>query len=285
LESNVVSIANNLQRFLKNLMFSNKPSVSYQSCTQGIAETFQFLRVLLVPPDSWYKLAFLICLVGVIGCSKGPPYTKWDSPQPPLNLAIAPGVVTVDVLGINKPLLPFLDAPEQYWTFGLQLNTGTLDLKSWETYKSKEEEKLANLEAPGGHIDSCKNPSAAISRDGQYSVRCEELKGPGGTILENGFVVTDTSTHADVLRKQLDPSRVIQGYAWSPDSQAVAILSSCEQYDPSFFGLTEKWQRLSSYPWHTYYLTVFNVKSGQWGEFTIRRDVPKGWARILGWAE
>jgi hypothetical protein len=235
------------------------------------------------------KLSLIFCLitVGLAGCSSsGPPYTKWDSPQTPLPLEIAAGAVTVDILGINKPLLPISDPVQQYWIFTLQLNTGVLNLDSWDTFSDSSKAKYAQLQNSAGHVNDCKNPPVAMSPNGQDALRCEEEKAANGKILENGFVVTDAVTHADVMRKQLDPSRVIAGYAWAPNSQAVAVLSSSQEYNDKFGGLQERWSRVFSYPLRTYYLDIYNIKSGVWREYMIRRNVPeRGWARILGWTE
>jgi hypothetical protein len=64
------------------------------------------------------------------------------------------------------------------------------------------------------------------------------------------------------------------------------VLSASEEYDPDYFGIPERWQRMTAYPLETYYLDIYNVKSGEWREYMIRRNVPaKGWGRIVRWVE
>lgn len=78
--------------------------------------------------------------------------------------------------------------------------------------------------------------------------------------------------------------RGIRGFAWAPNSGSVAILSVS-----SYIGKRpqELLAALSGHPvpHDTVFLDVFNVRTGQVTEYTIRSNVVSSFTRILNWSE
>ena len=203
-----------------------------------------------------------------------------SAPQPVVVREIAPGRIIVDVLERR--------GREHYYVYTVTPSNGSVDLASTETFADFQHEKLApHYKEPSGAIGNCasKEP-AAESPDRSYVASCTVDVQPSGRFARKYaqvFLIHDKNTGNEVLHWKLDEQRLIRGFAWSPNSKSIALLSCEEAYGKGPLELISAWVG-HPVPHCTVSLYLIPVSSMQPIEYRIRNDVLYAYTRILDWS-
>jgi hypothetical protein len=86
----------------------------------------------------------------------------------------------------------------------------------------------------------------------------------------------------EMMYWKLDQWRVISGFAWSPDSQSVALLDKLEVYGDDPLEKLSAWAG-HPVPHDAVYIHVIPVSTMHPVEYKIRADVYAAFTRILAW--
>jgi|SRR5690348_7463053 len=175
--------------------------------------------------------------------------------RPILSVDEAPGFITIDILEGGQP--------EHYWLYQLQPSAGDLHLIKQRTFPDYKHEDMSVAAA-----------RSAISPDGNYLAcfvrRTQEFD------IKDAFS-GETRFHWNIWRRD------IQGFAWSPNSNSVAILTTTNW--PGINPL-EFLALFAGHPvaHNTIYLTIVDYKRGDQAEYLIRRNIVSAYTRILAWS-
>src|SRR6266850_4824864 len=110
-----------------------------------------------------------------------------------------------------------------------------------------------------GGIGSCSSSPDVISPDGKYIAKCD---GPLPFVSHRGnpdrMIVTERSTGRVILRQPQWDQDTIKSFLWSPDSQAVAVLTSYESFG---LGPGDLLSRLFGHPvpYNSYNVVMYQV--------------------------
>lgn len=186
---------------------------------------------------------------------------------------VAPGTVQIDLIEEGTP--------ERYWVYAITPQQGTIRLVSTAEFPDRNHESIPEkFHQPTGAIHACSREPAAVSPNGKYVARCLHLfvktdKFSG--IDHDVFVVEDKVTGSELFHWQMEKERRIRGFSWSPDSSSVAILNLRLDYTQfAFLGH-------QAIPHDSVCLDIIGFPN-QFAEYTVRRDVPYAFTRILDWA-
>ena len=144
-----------------------------------------------------------------------------------------------------------------------------------------EGELSRSIEALTGSVQSCSNARSADSSNGRYVARCEDVNVRDTTRQLRGathptFTVTAGYNGPEFFYWRMEQDRRVLGFAWSPDSTAVAVVT--RWYDYTRFWILGH----ASIPHHSVYLEVTGV-DGLFAQYTLRRDITYAGAALLKW--
>jgi hypothetical protein len=216
--------------------------------------------------------ASFIGLVELIGCSGS---TERTEHQAKLSDDVAPGVILIEVLGIG---VSESGQPEHYYQYEVQPAAGLVRKVKEERFQDNKHEGISpTFYEPTGAIEGCRNDPQASSLDGEYLAYCRQGEA-------DQFFVDDKKTAQSLYHGTLGDRRGIRGFGWAPNSRSVAFLNSSSRLGKTPM---ELFSALSGHPvpHDTVFLTILNVRTGQTTEYSIRKDVPSAFIRILNWSE
>ena len=221
------------------------------------------------------KLLVLAILLGVTACSR-------MVPQPIIKheaAANATGTITLDILQAS---------PSTYWHYTIHPSDGTITEVSKQKFADGLHASIPETFArPAGEITACRDHPTAESPNRSFVATCVEIVhkvDQFSVAYSYSFVVDDRSTQSELLNWTVSKSRLIRGFAWSPDSKSVAVLTLDEYYG------RRPWERLSAMsghpvPHHTVYVDVFDVDGWKRTEYMVRDEVINAYTRILSWQQ
>ena len=221
------------------------------------------------------KLPVLFCLL-ILSCA----CQRHRALQPMVVTGdTAPGKIVVDVLESRWQ--------EHYYKYVLEPTTGAITLASEETFSDHQHERISHeYSQPTGATSDCSNVPTALSPDGKYVAGCRIETVRNGTFSVKYFqifFIGNARTGIQKYQWNLDEWRLIRGFAWSPNSQSVAVLNTNEQYGR---GPIESFWAWAGHPvpHDTVYVTIVPIASNNLFEYEIRGDVLYAFTRILNWA-
>jgi hypothetical protein len=96
--------------------------------------------------------------------------------------------------------------------------------------------------------------------------------------------VADSKTSETIFHWKPEAPRRIRGFAWAPNSHSVAFLSVSSYLGKSPMELLSA---LSGHPvpHDTVFLDFVDVRERSLTEYTVARNVPSSFVRILSWSE
>ena len=200
-------------------------------------------------------------------------------PASPLSASVAPGRILIDVLQSGRP--------ERYWHYEVRPETASVSRVREETFRDSQHENIVHgYHKPTGAIETCHKTPTAISPDGKYIAGCRFLVVGDGQFARKYlpvFFIADAATSKELFVWQMEESRIIRGFSWSPTSQAIAVLDHSEVYGKSAI---EKLSAAAGHPvpHATVYLHVIPLSTMKPIEFLIRKDVTRAFERILDWS-
>ncbi len=213
----------------------------------------------------WWSVSALALGLNVLiaGCSGSP--TEGNS-RGRVTTDVAPGIVLVDVLEGGEP--------EHYWQYQVEPASGTVEIIREEAFEDHTRRNIPrNYNRPAGSIQTCSQNPRADSPSGEYVAYCKSSSSPD-------FYVENKTSH-ELYHWS---GKGIRGFAWSPNSNSVAILAVS-----GTVGLRprELLSLLSGHPvsHDTVFLEILDTRSGRVTEYLVRRDVISPFTRILSWSE
>ena len=221
-------------------------------------------------------LARLVIAVPLVlaGCGPSPGL------DPPVNQVLArtsdrPGKVLVEV---STGVVHFgASAPgDRYWRYELDPSAGRVV----QTEAGVGELKDSRFETGRRGCDKYGSGTQTVeSPNGLFQVQCS-----GEWRTENArFVVADVVSKKVLFRWAPTTLRRVRGFAWSPMSDHVAILSYSQRTRRT--NLLDFLLAGSGHPppYVTFYLDLINVTGGVMSEYVLRTDVEFGEGAILDW--
>jgi hypothetical protein len=200
-------------------------------------------------------------------------------PSGPLPSTTAPGRILVDILQGSRP--------ERYWYYEVRPGKAAVSRVKEETFRDPQHEHIAETyHKPTGAIDSCRNRPTATSPDGKYIAGCRFLMVPDGQFARKyfpTFFIAEAATSKEVFVWQMDESRDIRGFSWSPTSQSVALLDKSGVYGKSPLEILSA-AAGHPVPHDNVYLHLIPLSTKQPIEFLIKSDVIYSFTRILDWS-
>jgi len=190
--------------------------------------------------------------------------------QTPL-VGASTGAVQIDLLADGNPVI--------YFQYAVIPQTGEVRVLSEARFNQGKEEIPDEFDQPTGAIDACWKKPASASPDAKYVARCVDefdRRDQFSVVHHDAFIVEDRIRSAEAFHWKMEERRRIRGFAWSPKSDAVAVLSLRQDYVRlGFLGHM-------AIPYDAVYLDVIGVDH-QFAEYMVRRDVVYAWSRILKW--
>lgn len=217
------------------------------------------MRVPLHSPSRRFPLLLLtLCCAIAVACSHDKPPAALPSN--------APGVILIDIIAGGLP--------ENYWQYQVQPSAGTVQLVKTEQFQDYRLTDIpTTYQKPTGAIETCERNPQAPSPDGRYLASCSH----SGSLQ---FDLIDRQSNQTLFHWKADKG--IHGFAWAPNSNAVAIVTTS-----SHVGLSarELLSLISGHPvpHDTVFLEIVDVKSGAKTEYVVRQDVISAFPRILSW--
>jgi hypothetical protein len=224
-----------------------------------------------------FSVLLVFACLETAGCSS----QQRSSPLPVVNGEVAPGRIVVDIL---EPR-----GREHYYVYEVRPSKGSLDLTSEETFQDYRHERISHeYQRPAGAIggDCMLKKPTAESPDGNFIAGCSVQVEPSGQFSRKYFqifFISDRNSGKEVFHWKLDEQRLIHGFAWSPNSQSVALLNSTEVYGNGPLERISAWAG-HPVPHNTVYLHIIPISTMQPVEYRIRSDVLYAFTRILNWS-
>ena len=215
-------------------------------------------------------------LLGIVLIIAGEAISFWKSlplhVQQAMEIDSAPGIVLVDILEGGQP--------EHYWQSQVQPSSGTVRDVLTAEFRDYSEEKIpTSFQEPAG-AGGCKDISvSASSPDGKFVAQCESDYQWESDHLQ----IKDSTTSATLYSWKTDERREIRGFAWSPNSNSIAVLNTSEYYGKS---PVELLSALSGHPvpHNTVFLDVIDLQKRSATEYLIKQNVISAFCRILSWS-
>jgi hypothetical protein len=183
---------------------------------------------------------------------------------------VAPGVVLIDVLEAGRP--------EHYRQYEVRPTAGSVRQMKEATFQGAAQEDIPHaFDESSGSIEACARNPLATSADKSYQAYCANSE-------SDEFFVADSKTSETIFHWKPETPRRIRGFAWSPNSHSVALLSVSSYLGKSPMELLSA---LSGHPvpHDTVFLDFVDVRARKITEYVIRRDVPSSFVRILSWSD
>jgi hypothetical protein len=201
-------------------------------------------------------------------------WTGQPSFQPKTGHEGSPNAIIVDVLEAGRP--------EHYWQFEVRPSTGQVRMILRQEFKDYRSRHIpSTFQQPAGAANRCEDLSTSglASPDGKYIARCT-----GRFAKLKELTVVDAKTSSIVFRWIPKEWRDIEGLAWSPNSQSIAVLNHAEHYGKSPLAMLEG---LSGHPipHNTEYIEIIDLNSIKLAEYLIRKNVFNSSSRILSWSK
>jgi hypothetical protein len=215
-------------------------------------------------------LSLLIAVTSLLGCSRPGPNS---SQAATLSVDVAPGILLIDVLEGGRP--------EHYWQYELQPATGTIRTVQQMTFADYTHEDIPRtFQKPAGAIGACeqKPTRVAPSPDGAFQAHCTTSN------YADALEIYSSGAGGGRVAEWKIKERGIRGFAWSANSQSIAILNVT-----SYSGKTplELLSALSGHPvpHDKVLLDIFELRTGHVTEYVIRDNVVSSFTRILNWSQ
>ncbi|MFB3918246.1 MAG: hypothetical protein ACE14M_16065 [Terriglobales bacterium] len=200
---------------------------------------------------------------------------KLEAAAPPLHGAL--------VLGITEGGA----SPNMYRQYQVQLGEGRILLVQKHRIKGPYDRKIELPHRLGAEMSGCANSPLLPSPDSRYTAFCFQRSGESGTrvskrTFDNDFEVVEATAQRKVLTERLPDDRRIEGMFWSPDSRALAVLSTSRRMG---LGPLDLLSAITGRPTPvvTIYLHAYDIQSHRSAEFLVREDADYGSARIIDW--
>lgn len=214
-------------------------------------------RSSVIFPHIWVALL----LTGLLACRAQPSRNQSTVPS-----EVAPGTIVLDVVSEGG----------RYWQFRATPSSGVVrEIDSGR--RTSEAWPVPRLAT--GSVD-CSLGGQATSANQRFVAKCfGDVPGEPPQ-----FVVTSVAGKEAVFQWNPVSRRGISAFAWSPNSASVALMTYSER--PGMGPIELLWRGAGHpVPHDTFYLDIVDVKNGKTVEYTIRRDVVVGNARILDWVD
>jgi hypothetical protein len=190
--------------------------------------------------------------------------------QTVLRAEVAPGALIVDALSAGQP--------EHYFKYRLEPATGSVHLINEALFPDYQHEEMPkDFQGPTEAIEACAQqhprPQAG-SPNGEYLASC---KGEG----THEFDVIDRSNNKLV---HWTTEKAIRGFAWAPNSNSVAVLTTSGRLGLSPLELLAF---VSGHPVSRdpVSLSIWDIPAGTATEYLVRRNVVSSFTRILSWEQ
>lgn len=211
----------------------------------------------------------LIAVTSLSGCSR----SEHGSAQAvTVSADVAPGTLSIDVMEGGHP--------EHYWQYELQPATGTIRTVQQMTFADYTHEGMPRtFQKPAGAIGACEaRPTiVAPSPDGAFQAYCKTSN------YADALEIYSSDARGGRVAEWKIKERGIRGFAWSANSQSIAILNVT-----SYSGKTplELLSALSGHPvpHDKVRLDIFELRTGHVTEYVIRDNVVSSFTRILNWS-
>jgi hypothetical protein len=199
----------------------------------------------------------------------------------------APGTILVEVAGNSS-------SKRRYSEFEIHPALGQVRLAKEELANFDSGSPFPASESPAESFDDCRSSPEAASPDKRLLARCTvlpmpksaEFGRPNLVVMNEGtsttlYHWTSKTGHTSAGFKE---ERDIKGFAWAPNSRAIAVLNGSEHYRKDPLGVLAG---LSGHPIpHTaVYLDIVDVQTGNVTEYLLRKDVSYSSVRILSWSK
>jgi hypothetical protein len=186
--------------------------------------------------------------------------------QKPTKLSNIDGKIIVDIAGSGRVHDRFLVLPQQGTITRL---TGSTKTESRETRSST------------GAIQGCHSNPTSLSPDQRLVAGCQ---GEAVAVLNGSnpdqFILRGKGESTIIYQRVLGPQ--ISGFLWSPDSQAVAVLTCTVHvsWNPRYW-----LEALNGHPrqYETYDLHVIDVVNLNVARFTVPLEASSSTGRIVSW--
>lgn len=220
--------------------------------------------------SKWAYFGLVVLLCFRLSAQSGKPTSQSEKSV----AAAVPGAIVIDVLEGGRP--------EHYWQYQVRPSTGEIRVVLHREFKDTSNEEIPRaFQKPAGSIGGCEQrpQPEAVSSDGRFVAHCS--KSSSG---RDELIVTDTRNSSSFVRWVPKEWRGIQGFAWGPNSQFIAILNYSEYYGKA---PSELVSGISGHPvpHDTEYLNVIDASSGAEAEYNLRKNVKYSFSRILRWSE
>jgi hypothetical protein len=182
--------------------------------------------------------------------------------QARVNPNIAPGTVLVDVLEGGQP--------QHYWQYQVQPASGTVEAVREETFEDYKHINMPrDFSRPAGALPGCSQSPRSDSPSGEYVAYCRSGSSPD-------FYIAD-KTGRDLHHWR---GKGIRGFAWSPNSNSIAILAISGSVGMRPLELLSF---LSGHPVShgTVFLEIMDARTGRVTEYLVRRDVVSSFTKNL----
>lgn len=177
--------------------------------------------------------------------------------------------------------------PDVYRQYQVELTQGRILLVQKFKIRGPYDHAMELPHRLGAEMRDCGHSPLLPSPDSRYTALCFQRTAEKPTrfstqIFNNDFEVVDAASQRKALTERLPDDRSIAGMFWSPDSRALAVLSTSRR---TGLGLLDLLSAVTGHPVPelTIYLDTYDIQSRRHAEFLVRRDAEYGSARILDW--
>jgi hypothetical protein len=176
--------------------------------------------------------------------------------------------------------------PEQYHKYEVRLQEGRLLLVQKQRIQGSYDPSVEGPHRVGGEMHGCGKSPLVLSPDERYTAYCIQRVQGGGRFSRQEFnyefMVVESLAQRKAMAGSLPEERRIDGIFWSPDSRAVAILSTTQRMGRSPLNLLRAMTGHPT-PLVTTYLDTYDLASQKHAGYVLRRDAEYGVARIIDW--
>jgi hypothetical protein len=166
----------------------------------------------------------------------------------------------------------------EYGLYNLDLTNGRIDIPQVSRFANAPNERIQGGKTPGAHIDRCgENSPVVYSPDGQYVASCR-TSGPDTVVIRAVMPIKRESCTIPIWRR-----RHVSGIAWSPKSNAIAVLEESRRVG---WGFADIFSFISGHPvlYNRFAVEVHNATCSDMTAInSIDGEFRYGWANIIKW--